>query len=691
MEQQYSLTKTQSVRFGDTAVYFQTVYLNGIDCLCIQDVQQRFPKVTVLSLDHIQLSFLRDEHGNYLQPLRIKARPDYIIDALEPISNSNETIDTRIEQIDTRMKEMDRKTDLILRNTQETLVRIKHVMTQMYELHEYTTPRYFFILPSKHTDWRAINAVQNLFALQYKLYFLCECSDKPEELHIAPHSGYSLKSPSDFIAKYGSYLQTTINIARTLLSVGGFIIDRVGHTPAIATAALPSLVKERANYDEVSTQLDAVENILDQKNNQIVRFNRSTTPIVSIPNAPLQGAQLRELEAFLDIVDSNHSLGNLFRIITDDGHVRWVCHEHYNDMSSQSKMLEYIRQFESIGGKYDHEMKEIILTGNLSHTSVSMICNALTKGLNMFTLVFRNCSLYSKDHLELFDTIINRSSINRLVIINMEVQKWLGMTKYVCQHLIISFQNQSLKIQFASETPKDDVRILIRLLRQNKICRALNFYGYDLLKLNTHLVHYLKDYRDLSTLIIHHFMNIEFLHEILISNSSLRRLKLTYWFNSSSMLFSLCQMMGQNQTLVELDIMDQTSVDDKAATMELLKILRRHQGIKQLRLHLFEVKSSNENEICLIDVLTNEKFISHLRLSDSMISKELIQAIVHACEEEHSLVHLELYNCQIDEENRTRLETLDNKGSLGYLKISEQSYWSMAFVQIREQMKNGKE
>ena len=166
---------------------------------------------------------------------------------------------------------MDKKTDLILANTQETLVRLKHVTTQMYELQEYTTPRYFFILPSKHTDWRAINAVQNLFSLHYKLYFLCECSDDPQKLHIAPHPGYSLKSPNDFIARYGSYLRTTINIARALLSIGGFIIDHSNATPTLPISTVPNLVKEQASdINEVNNQLNVAEDILDQKTNQLV-------------------------------------------------------------------------------------------------------------------------------------------------------------------------------------------------------------------------------------------------------------------------------------------------------------------------------------------------------------------------------------------------------------------------------------
>ena len=96
------------------------------------------------------------------------------------------------------------------------LDQMKHVMRQMYELHEFTTPRYFFILPAKQHDWAAINTVQNLFRVHYKLYFLCEYSDEPKKLHFAPHDGYSIKKPREFIARYGPYLR---NNARRRSSV----------------------------------------------------------------------------------------------------------------------------------------------------------------------------------------------------------------------------------------------------------------------------------------------------------------------------------------------------------------------------------------------------------------------------------------------------------------------------------------
>ncbi|CAF3433845.1 unnamed protein product, partial [Rotaria sp. Silwood2] len=180
MERTTFKTKSQSVRFHDTIVQIQTVVFNGIECLCLEDVQRRFPLAVALCIDNAELGFLRDNNDDQLIPLRIEAIKDQIVEVVESVGKSNDEMHIFFDRIDTKMQEMNKKTYIILANTQETLVRIKHVMTQMYELHEYTIPRYSFILPAKHHNWASINTVQNLFLLHYKLYFLCECSDEPD-------------------------------------------------------------------------------------------------------------------------------------------------------------------------------------------------------------------------------------------------------------------------------------------------------------------------------------------------------------------------------------------------------------------------------------------------------------------------------------------------------------------------------
>ncbi len=127
------------------------------------------------------------------------------------------------------------------------LTRMRKIMILMYELHEYATPRYFFILPAKHHDWIMIDTVQNWFQLHFKLYFLCECSDDLEELNIAPYDGYSIRKLNEFVKRYGVYLQTTLSVIQYLLPVGGFILPQLAITKGKLTTIRSFLERQEKN------------------------------------------------------------------------------------------------------------------------------------------------------------------------------------------------------------------------------------------------------------------------------------------------------------------------------------------------------------------------------------------------------------------------------------------------------------
>ena len=132
MENNLPIATSQTVRFRDTTAQIQTIVLNGIVCLRLQDVQRRFPSVTNLCIDNIQLSFLSDEDGNDLKPLRIAACTDKVVEALEPIGQHNDALADRLDRISSNMQKMRKTNKLILTNTQDTLCLLKHVITQMY-------------------------------------------------------------------------------------------------------------------------------------------------------------------------------------------------------------------------------------------------------------------------------------------------------------------------------------------------------------------------------------------------------------------------------------------------------------------------------------------------------------------------------------------------------------------------------
>ncbi|CAF4927272.1 unnamed protein product, partial [Rotaria socialis] len=460
MAQNIHTTRFQKVKWGDSTAQIETVNSNGVECLRLEDVQRHFHTVIVKAflIDNVQKAFIHDETGKNSEPLRIVAHLDKTVEVVGSMKHSSNDIHDQLLL-------MDGKLDRIDANTQEILRQIDHVMTQMYELHEFTTPRYFFILPAEHSNIKAIDTVQNWLHIHYKLYFLCECSQDPKEMHVAPHEGYSIKRPRDFILRYGPYLKTTLAIAQALLSIGGFAIPQLGNVSKAINDVLPPQLNNSQFYTDAEQKLQMVDDLLNKVDNQQYRAGASVVDRHQSRGTALQGAELREIQTYLERVDDKRSLGNLYRIVTADGHVRWVCHKHYDAISCNNEMSKYINAFEAMGGKFDQKTNEALINQlDITSKNVAMMCQALENGFNIEKLICRECSIGEDDLKKLLDIIINRSSIRCLNMGSVRVRNVLGITKYTCQEMVAEFNNQTMKVRFCNNNQDANVQILGRLL-----------------------------------------------------------------------------------------------------------------------------------------------------------------------------------------------------------------------------------
>ena len=128
--------------------------------------------------------------------------------------------------------------------------------------------------------------------------------------------------------------------------------------------------------------------------------------------------------------------------------------------------------------------------------------------------------------------------------------------------------------------------------------------------------------------------------------------------------------------------MDSNDFMDENFIMNLLKVLRGHKSIKHLHLHVCNISPSNSIEDCLNDSLLNDKFISRLCLSKSIISHQLTQA-------HRSLIHLELYKNQIQADDLSQLQSLSENDSLIHLIISEKSRRQFLQEDTKDELKRG--
>ncbi|KAG0041328.1 hypothetical protein BGZ89_007519, partial [Linnemannia elongata] len=70
----------------------------------------------------------------------------------------------------------------------------------------------------------------------------------------------------------------------------------------------------------------------------------------------LEGADLRKLDTFLKDKDGNKVLGNLYRTVTDEGHVKWVCIDHYRVNYQEKSAAEFLRVLDSVGGSFSENV-----------------------------------------------------------------------------------------------------------------------------------------------------------------------------------------------------------------------------------------------------------------------------------------------------------------------------------------------
>ncbi|KAI8347765.1 hypothetical protein B0O80DRAFT_465126 [Mortierella sp. GBAus27b] len=58
----------------------------------------------------------------------------------------------------------------------------------------------------------------------------------------------------------------------------------------------------------------------------------------------VEGPSLRQLQSYLRIEDQDQALGNLYRIVTAEGHVKWVCQDHFRSSYGEST-IQLLRDF----------------------------------------------------------------------------------------------------------------------------------------------------------------------------------------------------------------------------------------------------------------------------------------------------------------------------------------------------------
>lgn len=259
------------------------------------------------------------------------------------------------------------------------------VLVQNHELHEYPIPRLFVILPEKKLDSKGksrfdIFKPKNLVLEKFRLYFLCECGEQkkgeehnhvldtsgpgemdekhPERIHLADHEGYEISRPKKFFQQYGPYVLNVLKVLHVCVLAASAIAPPAVHLATeMDKLARVAEAATKNTLDAVNVSIDYLTTIISQEallaSADVGETSGQDVDEPANSLKALEGADLRQLDTFLRNKDKDKILGNLYRITTPKGHVKWVCLKHYRYSHKSLHMRSFLTMVRLNRGLYE--------------------------------------------------------------------------------------------------------------------------------------------------------------------------------------------------------------------------------------------------------------------------------------------------------------------------------------------------
>ncbi|KAF9296543.1 hypothetical protein BGZ91_010173, partial [Linnemannia elongata] len=142
------------------------------------------------------------------------------------------------------------------------------------------------------------------------------------EIHIARHDGYNIDRPTEFFEKYGSYFLTLLQMLKYGVTIAGVVVPPLSQLNIVDTVegtfyGIKTVLQDLG--PKVDSSIAYIEGLTGAQSQLVSSESGSTSAGLDGPEA-LEGADLRQLESFLKTSDKGRVLGNLYRIVTSDGH-----------------------------------------------------------------------------------------------------------------------------------------------------------------------------------------------------------------------------------------------------------------------------------------------------------------------------------------------------------------------------------
>ncbi|KAG0364516.1 hypothetical protein BGZ54_007427 [Gamsiella multidivaricata] len=381
-----------------------------------------------------------------------------IINALNNLQSQLDKLQQSVQMSDAKLSELvmleKNNTGLqrqILSKMDILLAKTEAVLAQTFELHEYTLPRLFIVLPEVAYQGLNPSLIISRYAnVKFRLYFLCECGTHTtpsgphnlNHIHIARHEGYEITRPKEFFRKYGPHILRLLHALKLGIKLAS------GAIPALSTISAVDLPDHLTDNLEqkvaVSIQyLTAYQRTLDYNvpgmdNGGSLASDDNTRQLTKMDSiksmhdhlddvVQIEGADLRRLASFLERKDQDRALGNLFRTVDGNGHVKWICLDHYR--STYHQRQDHAFENEIVLNRGDFDKRFGIVTVVLSSSeSIGSFMAAMSRA-GAFNELDVHLRHYVFQDLRTLGDSLNKTNVAKLTLTCHEYREVASMGK----------------------------------------------------------------------------------------------------------------------------------------------------------------------------------------------------------------------------------------------------------------------
>ncbi|KAF9097510.1 hypothetical protein BGX23_008588 [Mortierella sp. AD031] len=369
----------------------------------------------------------------------------------------------------------------MLRVQQETIdqlivkqQRVDAILDQNHELRKYPIPRLFVILPEPTSQLDTTS----LLSKKYRLHFLCECrehwkSDSGQRVsssqttltgavpvrdipvknwvHLTSHAGYELSRPNEFYDCYGTFVLGTLRILKNCLEVAG--LAQGGMRQFID--GVDAISKDTIEAVDISigflrTKLNDNSKLAEDYGQDGGFAGEQEDDAMLQGLAALEGADLLRLHTFLHNNDQDNALGDLHRTTTEQGHVKWVCFEHYKESYRRTALDSFVASVEKAGGIHDAHFRKVVITLMSASSALDFFGGLAKQASSVEELDVSLHWKFSSSDLDMLVDLVGQSNVRTLNLDLKEIDPGVGAMETLfgkgrCHSLLALLSNIKLR------------------------------------------------------------------------------------------------------------------------------------------------------------------------------------------------------------------------------------------------------